>query len=376
MEAAQLETGSVITESWNSGSESSITDYYDSNITNDDTCILKEMPFAYIFIPTFYIITFLVGFFGNLLVILLMARKQGSKRLVDTFVLNLAIADLVFVCTLPFWAVSEALSYWCFSEGLCKFSSYALSVNRYSSMLFLTGMSVERFLVISKHWDSKSIGTKKSTGISCGCIWLVSLLLGIPSLVYRKLILVGKNKSLCQDEEPSPTFNLVILALTFLLPLGIILFCYCSISSKLRGHVSLGKRRNNALKIIFAIIGAFICSWLPFNTIKAYFIFIITQDIGLSCQALMALKWALPISVCLAFTNSCINPVIYVFMDQHFQQQVWKNFPSFCRKRENMQSSALSFSSTESSLLFASRKKLKPALSTQIGDPNSRGTGL
>uniref|UniRef100_A0A8D2J303 G protein-coupled receptor 25 n=1 Tax=Varanus komodoensis TaxID=61221 RepID=A0A8D2J303_VARKO len=349
---------------WSTGLESLTIDY-----TDDDICLQEELPFAFVFIPTLYMVIFFTGFFGNLFVILLMARKQSRKRLVDIFVLNLAIADLVFVCTLPFWALSEALSYWCLGEGLCKFSSYALSVNRYSSMLFLTGMSVERFLVMSKHWDSRAIGTKKNICLSCGVIWLISFLLGIPSLIYRKLVFVGNDEYLCQGEEPSATFNLFIFALTFLLPLGIILFCYCSIFSKLRGRASLGKRRSNALKIIFAIIGAFICSWLPFNTFKAAFIMV--QKTDLSCKALTALKWGVHISICLAFTNSCINPVIYVFMDQQFRQQVWKNFPAFCSMRGNIQSSALSLSSTESSLLFAGRKK--PA---QMGNPSSRVVGL
>ncbi|CAI5777471.1 probable G-protein coupled receptor 25 [Podarcis lilfordi] len=373
MEPAQMVTGSSMTETWSGDFESSAIDNY-GDLVNYEICHLQELPYAYIFIPTVYYITFLIGFFGNLFVILLMARKEGRKRLVDTFVLNLAVADLVFVCTLPFWAVSKALGYWCFGEGLCKLSSYAITVNRCSSILFLMGMSVERFLVMTKQWDSRTISTKKSIAMSCGCIWVFSLLLGMPSLFYRKLNPVD-DKYLCHD-EPSPTFSLIMLILTFLLPLGVILFCYCSIFSKLQSHVHLGKRRNNALKIIFAIVGAFIFSWLPFNVLKVFFVFTMAQDIHPRCSAMMALTWGLTISACLAFANSCVNPIIYVFMDQQFRQQALKHFPDFCSKRGNVQSSALSFSSTDTSLLFASRKKPTPATSARAGDPESKGVGL
>ncbi|XP_042317117.1 probable G-protein coupled receptor 25 [Sceloporus undulatus] len=361
MEAAQLATKSAITEKRTNSFEAYTIDYYGSDSMNYDICLPEELPFAYIFIPILYFLIFLIGFFGNLFVILLMARKQGSKRLVDTFILNLAIADLVFVFTLPFWALSVALGYWCFGEGLCKLSSYTISVNRCSSILFLAGMSVERFLVMTKRWDARSIGTRKNTIMSCGCIWVFSLLLGIPSLVYRKLDLVGDNNSSCQG-EPSAAFSSVMLILTFLLPLGVILFCYCSIFFKLWNHASLGKRRNNAFKIIFAIIGAFVCSWLPFNIFKIFLVFTLAQSIDLSCQALRALIWGLTITACLAFINSCINPIIYAFMDQHFQQQVLM----FCKARGNAQTSTPSFSFTESSALFGSRKKLPPAMSAQI----------
>lgn len=369
-----LETATAMTENWNSSLEP-FTIEFDDFDTND-ICSLQELPYIYIFIPALYFIIFFLGFFGNLYVILLMARKQGNKRLVDTFVLNLAVADLVFVCTLPFWAFSQALGYWCFGEGMCKFSSYAISVNRCSSILFLMGMSMERFFVMVKSWDSRSIRTK-SIVTSCACVWIVSFLLGIPSLIYRKLIVMEDTHTfLCQDEELSTIFSLILLILTFLLPLGVILFCYCSIWSKLRGHISLGKRRNNALKIIFAIIGAFICSWLPFNTFKAFFNFSVSQNMTLSCQAQEVLRWGLTISACLSFTNSCINPIIYVFMDQQFRQQALKNFPTFCNTKEKMQNSPLSFSSTDSSLLFGSRKKLTPASSIQPRDTKGTGVGF
>ncbi|KAK9404406.1 putative G-protein coupled receptor 25 [Crotalus adamanteus] len=154
-----------------------------------------------------------------------MVQKRGNQRLVDNFVLNLAIADLVFVCTLPFWALTEAFDSWWFGEELCKFSSYAISVNRCSSILFLMGMSVERFLVMNKHWDSRSLGTKRNSNITCAFI----------------------------------TYGVV-------------------------------------------------------------------QNIDFSCEVLKALRRGLIISACLAFTNSCINPIIYAFMDQQFRQKVLKNF--------------------------------------------------
>uniref|UniRef100_A0A8D0DYU3 G protein-coupled receptor 25 n=1 Tax=Salvator merianae TaxID=96440 RepID=A0A8D0DYU3_SALMN len=375
MEHDQLVTESLKSENWSEGFESFITDENGSDFMNDDVCFPEDLPFAYIFIPTLYFMIFLIGFFGNFFVILLMVRKQGNKRLVDTFVLNLAVADLIFVSTLPFWALSEALGYWYFGEGLCKFSSFAIFVNRCSSILFLTGMSVERFLVVTKHWESRTIGTKKNISISSGCIWMASLLFGIPSLIFRKLISV-ENKVFCIDDQTSTTFNLVMFIVTFLLPLTVILFCYGSIFIKLQGHISLGKRRNNALKIIFAIIGAFICSWLPFNILKVFYIFTIARDISLSCQALKALRWGFTISACLAFTNSCANPIIYLFMDQQFQQQIRNNFPALCSMKATTQSSALTLSSTESSLLFASRKKLTPATSIQVGGTKRKKEGL
>ncbi|NWW92635.1 GPR25 protein, partial [Rhynochetos jubatus] len=121
-----------------------------------------EVFFMTVFIPVLYSFIFLLGLLGNLFVIVLMAKRSGGRRMVDTFVLNLAVADVIFVCTLPFWVVAGARgNRWPLGEGLCKLSSYAIAVNRCSSILFLTALSVERYLVIRKVLDTKMVGSQK-----------------------------------------------------------------------------------------------------------------------------------------------------------------------------------------------------------------------
>ncbi|XP_013922304.1 PREDICTED: probable G-protein coupled receptor 25 [Thamnophis sirtalis] len=361
MKISELVTDLAMTKNWSRDLESSTVDFFDLGFTNDDFCFMEKLPFASVFISVIYFMIFFIGFFGNLFVILVIVLKRGNQRLVDNFILNLAIADLIFVCTLPFWAVTEAFDSWQFGEEFCKISSYAIFVNRCSSILFLMGMSVERFLVMNKHWDSRFLGTKRNTSITCSCIWVFSFLLGIPSLLYRKLIPVG-DRFACQDEGSSIIYTFTVLCLTFLLPLGVILFCYCSIFTMLQSHVNVGRKTNHALKIIFVIIGAFICCWLPFNTFTAVITYGVVQNIDFSCEAWKVLRWGVIISACLAFTNSCINPIIYAFMDQQFRQKVLKSvLGRLCPAKENVQSSTLFFSSTESSVLFGSKKRFIPA---------------
>ncbi|NXJ72976.1 GPR25 protein, partial [Rostratula benghalensis] len=121
-----------------------------------------EVFFTTLFIPVLYSFIFLLGLAGNLFVIALMAKKRRGKRMVDTFVLNLAVADVVFICTLPFWVVAGARgNRWPLGEGLCKVSSFVIAVNRCSSILFLTALSVERYLVIKKVLDTKTMGSQK-----------------------------------------------------------------------------------------------------------------------------------------------------------------------------------------------------------------------
>ncbi|NWW46191.1 GPR25 protein, partial [Pedionomus torquatus] len=133
-----------------------------ANVTgNGEDFSRGEVFFTTVFIPGLYSFIFLLALVGNLFVIVLMAKRRRGKRTVDTFVLNLAVADVIFVCTLPFWVVAGARgNRWPLGEGLCKVSSYVIAVNRCSSILFLTALSVERYLVIKKVLDTKRMGSQ------------------------------------------------------------------------------------------------------------------------------------------------------------------------------------------------------------------------
>ncbi|XP_056324819.1 probable G-protein coupled receptor 25 [Danio aesculapii] len=281
------------------------------------------LPMSKIYIPVLYIIMFLTGSLGNLFVIMVIGKRhKKSGRLVDTFVLNLALADLVFVLTLPMWAVSARYDEWPFGEALCKISSFIIAVNRFSNIFFLTCMSVDRYLAVVRLMDSRFLRNSSCAQITCGIVWMVSFILGSPSLVYRRLI----NETVCSEDSESSFvqgMNLLTIFLTFLLPVLILGLCYGSILVNLRrlshnpANTRTDARRRHSVKIVFAIISAFLISWLPFNSFKAiHVVLLISNRVPNE-----VIHRGLVLSCCLAFLNSCVNPAIYFFLDQHFRSR-------------------------------------------------------
>ncbi|XP_015197585.1 probable G-protein coupled receptor 25 [Lepisosteus oculatus] len=292
-------------------------------------CPQKSLPWQSVIIPTLYFLIFFTGFIGNLCVIVIMASKHKNRRLVDTFVINLAVADLVFVCTLPFWGISAAKeNQWDFGDFLCKFSSYVIAVNRFSNIFFLTCMSVDRYLAVVRMLDSRYLRSNQCVRLTCCVIWLASIALGVPSLIYRRVEENGAAR-LCTEIADSAVFNgisLVALFLAFVLPVVIIVACYCSILVKLRNPPGLQnpkteQRRRHSLKIVLVIIVAFVVSWLPFNVFKTILIACQLQFASLSCASQTTLARGLTLSSCFAFLNSCANPAIYIFLDHHFRHR-------------------------------------------------------
>ncbi|KAM9408128.1 putative G-protein coupled receptor 25 [Pholidichthys leucotaenia] len=285
---------------------------------------------SYIFLPALYFLIFFTGFLGNLFVISVISSKGGrGGRLVDTFVINLALADLIFVITVPLWAISASQSdQWNFGNFMCKLSSFIIAVNRYSNIFFLTCMSADRYLAVVKLMDSRYLRSSRCIRATCAVVWSVSLLLGIPIWVYRKVESFDGKKVCVEDMS---TFflgmNLTMALLTFIFPVLIIVLCYGTIIVHLNKHCAAAgnpraeARRKHSLKMVFCIILAFVVSWLPFNIFKAIIIVSKLSKENLSCSTQLWQRNGLQLSCCLAFFNSCVNPAIYFFLDHYFRRR-------------------------------------------------------
>ncbi|CAK6955732.1 probable G-protein coupled receptor 25 [Scomber scombrus] len=314
-------------------------DYYDENSTDNGllNISLRDCPDpqlfgSNIFLPTIYFFIFFTGFFGNLFVILVVGSKgRRGGRLVDTFIINLAFADLIFVLTLPLWAISASQNnYWKFGDELCRLSSYIIAVNRFSNIFFLTCMSVDRYLAVVKLMDSRYLRSSKCIRATCVAVWLSSLVLGVPSLKYRRVVEIN-DAPYCMEDNDSFSFlglSLIMVFLTFIFPVLIILLCYGTIIMHLNKHCVTAAnpraqaRRRHSLKMVFSIIVAFVVSWLPFNIFKVIIIGSQLSNANLTCDTESWQRNGLLISCCLAFLNSCVNPAIYFFLDHHFRQRV------------------------------------------------------
>lgn len=97
------------------------------------------------FIVVLYSLAFVVGLLGNglLLVVLVWSRRTWSVT--DTFILHLAVADVLLLVTLPMWATQAAQAQgWTFGTPLCKITGAVFMVRdvRYNSSCTFNDRSI------------------------------------------------------------------------------------------------------------------------------------------------------------------------------------------------------------------------------------------
>lgn len=73
----------------------------------------------------FYIIVFILGVFGNILVIVVILANKNMKSTVNMFLINLCVADLfvMVICMPPTLVELHMKEVWYFGEFMCKYIS-------------------------------------------------------------------------------------------------------------------------------------------------------------------------------------------------------------------------------------------------------------
>ncbi|XP_067111021.1 C-X-C chemokine receptor type 4-like [Osmerus mordax] len=111
-----------------------------------------------VFLPVVYGFIFVLGITGNGLMVL-GCQRRSKLSLTDRSQLHLSAADLLFVLTLPFWAVDAALTDWRFGLGTCVAVHVIYTVNLYGSVLILAFISL--YLAVVKATDAHTSRTRQ-----------------------------------------------------------------------------------------------------------------------------------------------------------------------------------------------------------------------
>lgn len=307
-----------------------------SNTTEDsmhvvnETVILCEKTsvkqFGAMFIPMFYVMNFLLSLLGNGLVLCIIYKYEKLSTVTNIFLLNLVISDLLFACTLPFWAVYHK-SEWIFGPALCKLVGCLYSIGFSSSILFLTLMTFDRYLAVV-HAITAAQSRRRVYAFSMTlAVWFLSLLSSLKDMVLYN---VRENKGDGWVCEESGYFYQTIrkwelmgyyqqFGLFFLLPLMMVFYCYARITIRIVSTRIQEKCR--AVKLIFFIIFTFFICWTPYNVV------VLLKALRLSSRDRSCndgLDYAEYVTRNIAYLYCCISPVFYTFVGKKFQSHFRK----------------------------------------------------
>lgn len=316
-------------------------------------------------IPTIYSIISISGTVANTLAISVLAHSSTTRSVANTFMLNLCVADLLFLLSLPLWAVYYSQSYnWPFGRVACKISGALLNFNLYASIFFIMCMSMDRYLAIVHPLRSVSARDPKIAIVTCMVVWVLACICSAPTLALRDTHTIDVNVKVCGIKYPDVTWFLTLvlmkIILGFVLPLIVISCCYCIIGQHLLADTGLvrmqstshsvkksvesqdqggkldrpptphvnprssnsrpleGRGLQRVLWTVAAVVIAFFLCWFPFHCVTMLQV-LKTYGWLQGCWVDWTINNLTPVTLCLGFSNSAINPLLYCFIGHHFR---------------------------------------------------------
>lgn len=271
-----------------------------------------------------YFVVCIVGLCGNTLVIYVILRYAKMKTITNIYILNLAIADELFMLGLPFLAMQVALVHWPFGKVICRIVMTVDGINQFTSIFCLTVMSIDRYLAVVHPIKSAKWRRPRTAKMVNFAVWTISLLVIMPIMSYagvRSHGSIGSCTIIWPDNSGNWYTGFIIYAfiLGFLVPLSIICLCYMFIIIKVKSsgiRVGSSKRKRSEKKVtrmVSIVVAVFIFCWLPFYIFNV-------SSVSLLIVPTPGIKAMWDFVVVLSYANSCANPILYAFLSDNFKK--------------------------------------------------------
>ncbi|XP_050986469.1 C-C chemokine receptor type 5 isoform X1 [Labeo rohita] len=302
--------------------------YYDGNEVDLTSAPCHYGTHGANILSVLYSLFFIVGFLGNILVIWVVLMGVRLRSMTDICLLNLAIADLLLVSSLPFLA-HHAKEQWIFGDGMCTIVLGVYHIGFYSGIFFIVLMSVDRYLAVVHAVFALRVRTRTYGILASVIIWITAVSASFPELIHLKTTedngtkvctsYQTSNRDSYQNSKIIGIFKMNIIGL--FLPMLVIGFCYSMILMRL---LNARSSRRQAMRLVIAVMVVFFCCWAPYNIAAFVKVLELKNHITQSCEGSKAINLSLQITEALAYSHSSLNPFLYVFVGEKFRRQLFR----------------------------------------------------
>ncbi|XP_014740874.1 PREDICTED: C-C chemokine receptor type 10 [Sturnus vulgaris] len=294
-----------------------------------EICEKQEIQgFARTFQPAVYLLLSLLGTVGNGLVLLTRTRYGQVHSITDVCLLHLALSDLLLLLMLPF-AITDKLQGWSTGTAACRALQGLYALNFYSGFLFLTCISVDRYVAIVRVSTAYRLRprVRRHGWLTAGSAWLLATLLALPQFIYSQAE-QHQDIRLCRVVFPHVVSrvargatNLVQVVLGFAVPFLVMASCYTAVARTLLA--ARGAQPHRALRVLLALVLVFVALQLPHSLMVLLDAAELLASWEMSCAQSRRKDLALLVTGGLAYLRCCLNPLLYAFLGQRFRRELW-----------------------------------------------------
>ena len=274
-----------------------------------------------------------VSLAGNLLIAIVVYKTKTLRRTVNYFIVNMAMSDLLFpLYILPSFLVELygdgiVVSSAQYTRAFCAVKLFFLYVTCLISVVSLVFLAVDRFGAVVFPLRAPVISSKLCPFIIVST-WLVLTGLSTPSFFANTYVYTGKLKCEWRAKESFVKYYSYAVPIVFCVTSFFLIIVLYSVilfklkSQKIPGEQSVNaiekriKMHRNVLKMVAAIVIAFVLCWMPYSVFIFLYVFVWDNINFLSCDRKPFWLFA----VFMMYMNCAINPCLCFTFSGHFRQ--------------------------------------------------------
>ncbi|KAF7699237.1 hypothetical protein HF521_003979 [Silurus meridionalis] len=215
-------------------------------------------------------------------------------------------------------------------ELTCRWIRFQFYSNLHGSILFLTCISVQRYLGIChplSPWLRRA-GRKLAWAV-CASVWIIVTFLCAPTFVFAATG-IQRNRTVCYDlSVPERSrqyypYGMTLTCLGFLLPFMVIVVLYCKMARVLfqpddASGAAAKEKKCRAVRMIAIVVLVFAVSFLPFHVTKTLYLIVRTLP-DAPCHLRNFLSVVYKSTRPFASMNSVLDPILFYFTKPKFRR--------------------------------------------------------
>ncbi|XP_047199815.1 growth hormone secretagogue receptor type 1-like [Hippoglossus stenolepis] len=288
---------------------------FQGNCSNQDLCV------TVIVVPLI-----IFGLLGNTLTLLVVWLRPNMRSSAHLYLSSMAVSDLLILLLLAL----GLLQVWTQKLGVFgfKLTMFLSECCTFCTILHITFLSLERYLVVCWPITSKTLVTRRRTRALIGCLWLGAAVSAAPFLVMMNSFSSGLELAM-----------IILTNLYVVVPMCILGLVYILIGRTLRLRPQRSRKdksHRHAVKMLGVIFLAFVLCWLPYIVCltKSY----VSQRSGLNSTdfSFILVSWIL------SRLSAAINPLVYNLMSARYRHAVRSLVHTHCLTPSHRLSTTLS----------------------------------
>ncbi|KAL3888005.1 hypothetical protein ACJMK2_000389 [Sinanodonta woodiana] len=308
------------------------------NITNNMDMeeyseILNFIKLTRLIIPVLFGLITIFGLLGNILTIVGIQRHKTIIGITKYLITNLAITDILYVAIgVSFKAIYPVLHFWPFGDIWCRIHTYLEYVCYFAKIYTLVLISLDRYIDFVHPIRAVQLRTKQNGYIAHIALWSLVILGNTPFIFFAKEVNINpeyieEQQMVCVIHFKDDTVAAICLFIfTFMLP--IILMCVLyghmlkvfltgkSPAGQNNGDHSRLHANKRVTKMVLLVVTVFAVCWMPHQVIMLY------AHVSKEKHVTVTFASIVYAANCLAYMNSCINPILYTFYTHTFRNGI------------------------------------------------------